>query len=278
MTAAVLFQNMPPLSAEEYSALEQSIKDHGVQVPIIVDENGTVIDGHHRQKITQDLGIRCPSTVVTGKAESEKRTLALSLNLDRRHLNREQRRALIAESVKADPQLSNREHARRTGADHKTVAAVRAPLTESGEIPHFSERIDPRTGNASQPASRPPRVDKATGEIHDMPEDQFFEAVDAATDEQFEQALASAKAQGDASRTNVAANLPPAEPPAPRRRPLPDSFFDAAYDLQKNIERLERLVNDDRFQSNKEQVARNHASDLQRASGTLTRILNQLNN
>lgn len=276
MTAAVLFQNMPPLSAEEYSALEQSIKDHGVQVPIIVDENGTVIDGHHRQKITQELGIRCPSTVVTGKAESEKRTLALSLNLDRRHLNREQRRALVAESVKADPQLTDREHARRTGSSHPTVATVRRELEDNGRVESFTTRVDPR--GYQQPASRPPRVDKTTGEIHDMPEHQFFEAVDAATDEQFEQALASAKAQGDASRTNVAANLPPAEPQAPRRRPLPDSFFEAAYDLQKNIERLERLVNDDRFQPNKEQVARNHASDLKRASGTLTWILNRLNN
>lgn len=49
---AVLFQSMPPLSPEEYSALEQSIRDNGVQVPIVVDEAGVVIDGHHRQKIT----------------------------------------------------------------------------------------------------------------------------------------------------------------------------------------------------------------------------------
>ncbi|TXS58931.1 hypothetical protein CHU67_07605 [Corynebacterium sp. LK19] len=72
-------------------------------------------------------------------------------------MNREQRRALIAESLRSDPQLSNREHARRTGADHKTVQSIREQSEESGEIPHFEKRQDPRTGNMSQPASQPPR-------------------------------------------------------------------------------------------------------------------------
>lgn len=34
----------------------------------------------------------------------------------------------IAESVKADPELSDREHGRRTGADKNTVATVRDEL------------------------------------------------------------------------------------------------------------------------------------------------------
>lgn len=53
-----------------------------------------------------------------------------------------QKRALIAESLKADPQLSNREHGRRVGVDHKTVDAIRVPMESRGEIPHVSDRTD----------------------------------------------------------------------------------------------------------------------------------------
>jgi len=65
--------------------------------------------------------------------------------------------SFFAESLKADPQLSNREHARRTGASHVTVSGVREELQESGQIDHFEKRADPRTGNMTQPASQPPR-------------------------------------------------------------------------------------------------------------------------
>ena len=155
MSGAVLFQSMPPLSPDEYEALASSIREHGIQVPILVDENDVVIDGHHRRKIADELGIACPRRHVVDLDDTAKRALSLSLNLDRRHLTREQRRALVAESLKADPQLSNREHARRTGVHHSTVASIREPLAESGEISHFPERVDPRTGRMSQPATKP---------------------------------------------------------------------------------------------------------------------------
>lgn len=59
---------------------------------------------------------------------------------------------MIAESLKSDPQLSNREHARRTGADHKTVQAVRETAESTGEIPQSEERVsgDGRVRPASQ--------------------------------------------------------------------------------------------------------------------------------
>ena len=46
--------------------------------------------------------------------------------MNRRHLSREQKRELIAESLRSDPILRDREHARRCGANHETVGRVRA--------------------------------------------------------------------------------------------------------------------------------------------------------
>ena len=47
----------------------------------------------------------------------------------------------------------------------------------------------------------------------------------------------------------------PAAPKAPNRRALPDQARDAGQELRKATERLERLMADDRFSRNKEEVA-----------------------
>ena len=68
--------------------------------------------------------------------------------------------ALVAESIKADPQLSNREHAKRTGVDKNTVSAVRDELESTGEI-HQLERTVGADGK-ERPATKPrPVVDSA---------------------------------------------------------------------------------------------------------------------
>ena len=148
------FQVMPRLSAEEYELLEQDILANGVQVPIVVATDGRIIDGHHRDEIARKHDKHCPRTTASG-SESELRSMAFRLNINRRHFTREQKRELIAESLKADPQLSDNEHKKRTGTSWATVHAVRSELEESSQIENFSERVDPRTGNASQPAERP---------------------------------------------------------------------------------------------------------------------------
>jgi ParB-like chromosome segregation protein Spo0J len=53
---------VPELSPEEYESLKQSIMKDGLYVPIIVNQNGIILDGHHRYKACQELGIE-PKTV-----------------------------------------------------------------------------------------------------------------------------------------------------------------------------------------------------------------------
>lgn len=68
-----------------------------------------------------------------------------------------------------------------------------------------------------------------------------------------------------------------AEPPKPKRPPLPEQFFNATYDLGKNVERLKRLIEDDRFPQNREKVAAKHRNDLQRTADVLADILRSIN-
>lgn len=151
--SAVLFQTMPPLSVEEYSNLEQSIRDHGIQVPVLVDEDGVVIDGHHRQKIAQQLGLDCPTETRNGMSESEKRSLSISLNIDRRQLSQAQRRAIIEASLKATPELSDNQISKQLGVHNETVTAARKRLVESGDVTDSVTRTD--SLGRQQPASKP---------------------------------------------------------------------------------------------------------------------------
>lgn len=77
---------LPPLRPEERDALRADIARHGVQVPIVVDEDGVVIDGHHRLEIARELGIECPKVTQRFADERDRCEAALRLNLLRRHL------------------------------------------------------------------------------------------------------------------------------------------------------------------------------------------------
>jgi len=135
------YQVMPPLSADEYEALKADIAARGVQVPVEYDEQGQILDGHHRVQICGELGLSTwPRLIRYGLTEEEKLRHARRLNLDRRHLTGEQKRALIADDLRERPDASDRQIATGLGVDHKTVGAVRDGLQATGEIPQLTER------------------------------------------------------------------------------------------------------------------------------------------
>jgi ParB-like chromosome segregation protein Spo0J len=147
------FQVMPPLTPEEYAALEASIREHGVLEPIVYDpQTADIIDGYHRLEIGTRLSVHVPRRSVKGLTDAQKTVMALTLNVDRRHLNTEQRRELLAKSIKADPEASDREHARRTGTSPTTAGTVRHELEETGDVSNLDTRKDSR--GRRQPASK----------------------------------------------------------------------------------------------------------------------------
>ncbi len=69
---------------------------------------------------------------------------------------------------------------------------------------------------------------------------------------------------------------PPLEPRKPRRRPLPDQYDDAVYNLVKAAERLQRLHADDRFPANREGIRAAHVADIDRAAEILFKAVGEL--
>ena len=269
MADVVRYQVMPPLSADEYQDLYEDIKENGVLVPILVDENEVIIDGHHRSKIAAELGIPCPEEIITGKSEAEKRGMAFGLNLKRRHLTREQRRALIAESLKADPQLSNREHERRTGGSRNLVGRVREELVESGQLSHCDTSIggDGKTYPASQPV-RPEPEPETTPEPEETPEPTAALA-----------SMAPGFEPGDLEELNNPrpTGQPATEPQHPKAEAITTQFTSAIADLTRIANRFYRITTDSNFSRNKEKVAAMHRHDLNRLIGELQTIADEIN-
>lgn len=134
------YQVMPGLTPEEYQALRVDIAEHGVLVPVVRDQHGNLLDGHHRAQIADELGVSYRVDIVNVRDDEHARSLARIYNLTRRHLSSAQKRQLIAAELKANPDRSDRETGRLLGVDHKTVGSVRREL--SGEIPHPGDAVD----------------------------------------------------------------------------------------------------------------------------------------
>jgi ParB-like chromosome segregation protein Spo0J len=87
------------LSVEEYKSLKQSIKkENGLYVPIIVNQNGIILDGHHRYKACQELGIEPKTLVREFKDKLDEQLFVIDCNLIRRQLNNFQRTELALKS------------------------------------------------------------------------------------------------------------------------------------------------------------------------------------
>ncbi len=142
------YQVLGWMTPGKYASLLRSIQAQGqVQVPIVKDSEGNILDGHHRQLAHQQLKIKEPLKVQTlgAMSEVEKRHYALSVNLVRRQVSRKQRREIIAAELRRTPDLSNSALAHVCGTTKKTVLSVREELIAKGEIRRF-DRLRRKNG------------------------------------------------------------------------------------------------------------------------------------
>lgn len=148
------YQLLPPLSESEFRDLKADVAAHGVTYPVLLDEDGEVLDGHHRVQAWDELtreGVRLadyPTKTVKGLSEQEKVERVLALNLHRRHLTRDQRDGLIVDLRKRG--MSERQIAEAIpGTSQPTVHRVLSG--DSGESPEVVTGKDGKQYRATRP-------------------------------------------------------------------------------------------------------------------------------
>jgi hypothetical protein len=117
---ATLFPDMP---AREFAALVEDIRQHGVKVPVLV-HGGQILDGRHRYRACQQLGIPCPQTEWTGR---EPWLEVQSRNLVRRHLGKDQICAIRLLAGVRFPELTAPILAAREEAKQRKAQAIGEP-------------------------------------------------------------------------------------------------------------------------------------------------------
>jgi hypothetical protein len=81
---------MPDMTGQKWEEFKKDIQENGVKVPVLLDENNNIIDGHQRLRACDELGIPCPTDKRDGLTEDEKQALVMSLNYHRRQLTPQQ--------------------------------------------------------------------------------------------------------------------------------------------------------------------------------------------
>lgn len=82
---------MPALYDLEYGSLKSSIQVHGQPFPTVVNQDGVILDGHHRYKACHELGIKPSVLVRQFENRLQERKFIIEVNHSRRHLNEFQR-------------------------------------------------------------------------------------------------------------------------------------------------------------------------------------------
>ncbi len=78
---------LPKMSEQEFSELKASIQTEGQHYPIIVNEDLEVLDGHHRFRACNELGIEPDFEVRQFEDKLLEKKFVIEANLRRRHLN-----------------------------------------------------------------------------------------------------------------------------------------------------------------------------------------------
>jgi hypothetical protein len=136
---------------DEYVDLVNDIKTNGLKQPIVLFED-MILDGIHRARACAELMIEPTTQTFTGTPE-EARAFVLSMNVHRRHLTLDQKRAIVERELRRDPAQSDRAIAGKAKVDGKTVAAMRQKVEGRAEIPHVDKRVDSK--GRRQPARKP---------------------------------------------------------------------------------------------------------------------------
>jgi hypothetical protein len=158
--AADLF---PTMSDDELDELAADIAKNGLLQPVVflgeelLDGRNRIAALHRipdevrREKIARDIN-EGESSIIYPFLE-DPIGYVLSANLHRRHLNREQKSAVIDTLLKQYPERSDRQIAKQVDASPTTVGTRRGELEAKGEVSKLDTRTD--TKGHQRPAHKP---------------------------------------------------------------------------------------------------------------------------
>lgn len=151
------FQLYGALPAPIEAALRTSIKLHGVMMPVAVDQHGRILDGHHRKRLAEELGVGYITKTFKVRDDAHAVELARTLNEDRRQVPPEERRQQVAD-------LRHEGHSERAiagalGVSKTTVHKDLGQLVTSDQLTQ-PERVKGQDGRERPATNKPAKAKK----------------------------------------------------------------------------------------------------------------------
>jgi len=172
------FQLFPALDGAVESALRSSIERFGVLVPVVRDQHGNTIDGHHRARIADEVGVKYRVDIVQVRDDGEAREIAHTLNADRRQMSIDQRRQVVSDLRAKGHSL--RAIAGAVGVDpatvHRDLSGV-APATPPDRTLGRDGKRYPSTRPAMITARNPKEAERAQAalKVADLPDGRVLD-------------------------------------------------------------------------------------------------------
>lgn len=101
---------VPYIKNDEYSELKESIKTDGLHHSIVINQDGVILDGHHRYKICKELGIEPKTEIKTFSDILKEKKYVIVSNLKRRQLNDFQKSELGFELEKVEKEEAKKRY------------------------------------------------------------------------------------------------------------------------------------------------------------------------
>ena len=115
-------QLLPPLSAEQFAALEEDILENGCYAPVIVNKDMVIVDGHNRFRVCEKHGLPFKMLIFSFADLLEAKQWALDTQKGRRNLDKWE---LGKIALKLKPEIEAKAQANMSagGGDQKSVSA-----------------------------------------------------------------------------------------------------------------------------------------------------------
>lgn len=157
-------QRIPPLSERDYAALRDDVAANGQRVPIVL-YLGQVLDGVHRARVCDDLGIEPLCETFQG-SELDALALVVSLNLRRRHLSKDVLAAIGVEELLDDQRAAAKARQQEAG---QTYGRGQVPLEVAEPIdePEAVEQVAKTVGVGKSKVQAAAKVRDADPELFD---------------------------------------------------------------------------------------------------------------
>ena len=103
---------LPPFPEDEYEALKDSVGKHELYQPIDVNARGMVLEGHHRLRVCQELGVEPVVNVRSFDGPLKEELFVIESNIVRRHLNSFQKIELSRPLLEIETRLAKKREVR----------------------------------------------------------------------------------------------------------------------------------------------------------------------